>query len=103
MDRLHRFVGWLQTDVVFLLVEALERHIIVDHRDHPFAVGGGRLLLDDDVVAVLDMAFDHGVAAHLQDESIGAAEDSVDLEPFVSVLFAWIGVPAATLPRNGSP
>ena len=40
-------------------------------------------MLDHDVIAVLDVAVDHGIAMHLQDEAVGAAEERIDFEAFV--------------------
>ena len=81
-DWVHHIVVRFQADVVFFLVEAFQRHFIVDHGNHFFAVGSVLLLLDDDVIAVLDVAVDHRVAVDLQDEAVGAAEDGIDLQAF---------------------
>src|SRR3954468_10476009 len=66
--RLHRAVGWLQADLAAFLVEALERGFsTVEQGDDLLAIASLLAALDDDVVAVAEMVFDHAVPAHAQD------------------------------------
>src|SRR5919108_1664651 len=68
-QRLQVLVGGLQPDpAAGLAVKALDRGALsMDQRDHGLAGIGLVTLLNDDVVAVLDVLVDHGVPAHLQD------------------------------------
>src|SRR3989441_5729480 len=68
-QRLQRVVGRLQPDPpAGLGVKAFDRGAFsMDERDHGLAGVGLVAFLNDDVIAVLDVLVDHGVAADLQD------------------------------------
>src|SRR5207253_4987207 len=73
VDRLHLAVGRLQADPVLLTEEPLQRRAAVfQQRDDDVAVARGVLRLDDDVVAVIDVVFDHRFAADTEHERISA-------------------------------
>ena len=57
------------------LLVGLDRRLAVDHGCDDLAVVGGRLLPDDDPVAVRDRGVDHRVADHLQQEQRAAADE----------------------------
>src|SRR4051812_41743915 len=65
---LHRVVGGLEADLAAFLEVALEGGLAgVEEGDDLFAVLGRVAALDDDVVAVAEVVFDHGFAADAQD------------------------------------
>ena len=77
-----------QPDVAVLALERLDGGLAVDHRGDDVAVLGGRLLADDDVVAVADRGVDHRVADDLEqeqralaDQLLGQREDVLDAPP----------------------
>jgi len=53
---------------------------VVDHGHHASAVFRRLLVTNDHVIAVLDMAVDHGVALDLQDEAFGPAEKILEFK-----------------------
>src|SRR5205823_5187263 len=71
-DRRHGSVGRFQADAIPFAEELLQRHLVVDHGDNPFAVLGRLLFLDDNIIAVLDVVFDHRVATDLEHIATGA-------------------------------
>src|SRR6266550_594846 len=73
-QRLHLVVRRLQPDPpAGLAVEPLHRGpFTMDERNHGLTGVGLVAFLNDDVVAVLDVLVDHGVAAHLQDVAAAA-------------------------------
>src|SRR2546427_11476201 len=67
-DRLHLAVGRLESDALLFAEEALEGDaVVLEQRDHDVAVTGGRLWLDDHVVAIVDERVDHALPSHAQD------------------------------------
>ncbi len=65
---LHGVIGGLEADVGAFFVEALEGGFAgVEEGDDLLAVAGGFAALDDDVVAVAEVVFDHGLAADAED------------------------------------
>src|SRR5437867_6821439 len=74
VDRGHLSVRRLQSDAVLFLVEALQRGGVVLEKGHDdVPVARGVLLLDDHVVAVVDVIVDHRLPAHAEDVRLAAA------------------------------
>src|SRR5271166_267435 len=65
-NRLHVAVRGLQANMLIFGVKALESRLIVDHGDDPFAIVGSFLLLDDHIIAIVNVVFDHGITANLE-------------------------------------
>src|SRR4051794_20516397 len=62
----HRAVGGLKSDARAFFVEALQcRFAGIQQRHHLLAVLGIGAALDDDVIPVAEMVFDHGIATDL--------------------------------------
>src|SRR5262245_16442991 len=95
-QRLQRVVGGLQPDPpTGLAVESLDRGAFsVDERDHRLAGVGLVSLLNDDIVAVLDVLVDHRVAANLQD--IAATAPGQELVGYRDGLVAGHGFDGGT-------
>src|SRR5665213_1575104 len=72
VDWRHGGVLRLQPHAPALAVEALDRRLTVDHRDHDLTVVRVRTGLDDDQIAVQDRRVDHRVALDPQHEPAGA-------------------------------
>ena len=78
-DGIHLGIAGLQPDVAVFLVERLDRRFAlhaVDHRDDDVSVAGGVLLLHEDVVAVEDARFDHGLSVDRQHEIRALADEA---------------------------
>src|SRR5467141_831309 len=78
-QRLHRVIGRLQSDpATWLAIVTFDRGALaVDQRDDGLSGLGLVPLLNDDVIAVLDVLVDHGVAAHLQHVAAAAARQEL--------------------------
>lgn len=73
IDGRHVIVGGLQAHTGFLDVKPLERDfLVVDLYHGGFTVLCGLEALDDDDVAIEDVAVDHRVAAHAQSVSVAS-------------------------------
>ena len=64
-NRIHGIIFRLQTDVIGLAIEGLDRRGVVDQRNHHVAIGSGLTLLHKNGVAVKDARIDHGLAFNL--------------------------------------
>src|ERR1051326_3180356 len=82
-DRVHLAIGGHQAYVLLLLVEALQRNLIIDHGNDTGAVIRSLLLADDDVVAVLNVIVDHGLAANLQGKVVVPGEEIVEVQAVI--------------------
>jgi len=80
----HGVIGRLETDTRAFAVEAFEGGFAgVQERDDLFAVAGGFAAFNDDEIAVAEMIFDHGIAAHAQDiDAVARAKKLFEVDLF---------------------
>ena len=61
--------------MALFFIEALHRCTIVDDGDDDIAVVAGGLFFHGNIIAIVDPDFDHGIAAHLQEERTRISHD----------------------------
>ena len=67
INRIHGAIGRLKADAAAFLVEALKGGVaFFQQGDDDIAIAGGFAALDDDIVAIGNVIFDHGIALHAQ-------------------------------------
>lgn len=74
-NRFHAGVFGLKANMVAFLEEALDRGAVIDDGDYDISVCSGGLFFDDDVIAVVNADFHHGVSAYFQKERAGVSDD----------------------------
>ena len=85
-DRLHFGIRRVQAYLALVAVEALERHLVVDHRHDTGAVVRGVLLANHDPVAVVDVVLNHRLSADLEGVILRVAEQVAEVEAVAIIL-----------------
>ena len=75
MMMIHGRVFWLQSNMILLFVEALNRSPIVDDGNNDIPIVCNRLLFDHDVIAVVDTCLNHAFTMHRQHKRRCIAND----------------------------
>ena len=75
VDGFHGAVFGLQTDSVFLVIDALYGGFVFNHSNNDIAIFGVVLLSDDNDVAVKNACFDHAFALYAKGKHVALAQE----------------------------
>lgn len=84
IDGIHGGIGGLQAHAAAFFEETFESGLaVVEQGDDDFTITGLLATFDDDVIAILNVVFDHGVALDAQDVgAVAGVEEGFEIEGF---------------------
>ena len=101
-DRLHRRVARFESGEISRWVVALQGGFaVVDEGHHGFAGAGRRAGFDEDIVAMANLVFNHGLTLDLQHEAVAVLGEEVGEPESFAVFDGVDGLAGRDLPEDG--